>query len=227
MKIMVFDTETTGLPKSRKSLLENTEEWPYIVQLSCLTYDTDTLQICSMSDNIVRLPEGFVIDPFCVKIHGITSEMSQLLGCDRYDAIINFMVDFDKADLVIAHNMEFDKNVLLVEMIRENKESKENKELDEHIIDSFRHSIKMCCTMQEGLELCNIKRKYKNSPNEYVKFPSLSELHNYCFGYIPIKLHNSLNDSIVCLRCFYKMRYNKDIALENGRLSEMIELLKP
>ena len=38
-KIIIFDTETTGLPKSRQSLVNNTEEWPYIVQFSYIIYD--------------------------------------------------------------------------------------------------------------------------------------------------------------------------------------------
>jgi DNA polymerase III epsilon subunit-like protein len=226
---MVFDTETTGLPKSRKSLLENTEEWPFIVQLSWLTYDTETSTICSISDNIIRLPEGFIIDPFCVKIHGITSEMSEIHGINRYIALIKFMDEFDMSDIVIAHNMDFDKNVLLVELIREKNER--NNSVDNYYIESKKtmilQSTKMGCTMQDGLNLCNIKATFRNSPKEYVKFPTLGELHNRCFGFVPKKLHNSLNDSVVCLRCFYQMRFNKDIILENEQLREMIEEMKP
>lgn len=229
MKIMVFDTETTGLPKSRKSLLENTEEWPFIVQLSWLTYDTETSTICSISDNIIRLPDGFVMSDECIAIHGISNEMSRIKGINRYAALIKFMDEFEKVDLVIAHNMDFDKNGLLVELIREKNER--NNSVDNYYIESriimLLRSTKLGCTMQDGMNFCNIIATYKNSPKKYVKFPTLGELHNRCFGFVPKKLHNSLNDSVVCLRCFYQLRFNKDIVLENEQLREMIELLKP
>jgi len=33
MKILVFDTETTGLPE-RSSSIKETDKWPYIIQIS-------------------------------------------------------------------------------------------------------------------------------------------------------------------------------------------------
>ena len=41
MKLFVFDTETTGLPKKNANMLDNLEGWPYIVQLSFMIYDTE------------------------------------------------------------------------------------------------------------------------------------------------------------------------------------------
>jgi len=64
--------------------------------------------------------------------------------------------------------------------------------------------------MQESLEICNIKALTKDG-KEYVKFPSLTELHKYLFNVVPKKLHNSLNDVLICLRCFYKMHFDVDI----------------
>ena len=34
MKIIIFDTETTGLPKDYKGSIYDSDNWPYIVQLS-------------------------------------------------------------------------------------------------------------------------------------------------------------------------------------------------
>jgi glycosyltransferase involved in cell wall biosynthesis len=41
----------------------------------------------------------------------------------------------------------------------------------------------------------------------YKKFPKLVELYQKIFGVTPKNLHNSLNDVIVCLRCFIKLKY--------------------
>ena len=38
-KIIIFDTETTGLPKTKDALVTSTELWPYIVQFSYIIYD--------------------------------------------------------------------------------------------------------------------------------------------------------------------------------------------
>ena len=41
MKVLVFDTETTGLPTERNASITNMEAWPHIVQLSYILYDVD------------------------------------------------------------------------------------------------------------------------------------------------------------------------------------------
>ena len=41
MKVLVFDTETTGLPTERNASISDLKAWPYIVQLSYILYDVD------------------------------------------------------------------------------------------------------------------------------------------------------------------------------------------
>ena len=41
MKVLVFDTETTGLPTERNASISDLEVWPHIVQLSYILYDVD------------------------------------------------------------------------------------------------------------------------------------------------------------------------------------------
>ena len=51
MKVLVFDTETTGLPKKGASL-SHPELFPYIVQISWLVFDFHALtQNPSLSQN--------------------------------------------------------------------------------------------------------------------------------------------------------------------------------
>ena len=38
-RILIFDTETTGLPEKYASIRDY-EKWPYIIQLSYIIYDT-------------------------------------------------------------------------------------------------------------------------------------------------------------------------------------------
>ena len=66
------------------------------------------------------------------------------------------------------------------------------------------------CTLRETIQLCNIE-KMKTNGTTYLKFPKLSELHEKLFGITPNNLHNSLNDVLVTLRCFIKLKYNTDL----------------
>ena len=45
MKFLVFDTETTGLPKSKYAEPEDTWQFPYVVQLSWLIFNTGTNKV--------------------------------------------------------------------------------------------------------------------------------------------------------------------------------------
>ena len=41
MKLLVFDTETTGLPLERNASIYKPELWPHIIQISFILYDTE------------------------------------------------------------------------------------------------------------------------------------------------------------------------------------------
>ena len=216
-RILVFDTETTGLPKSRFSHPENTSEWPYIVQLSYIVYNTVLTKVEKVVDHIIRVPDGVSINEKCVSLHGISNERSLSEGIPIETCLSEFLTDFQTVDLVVAHNMEFDLNMIQVEMWR-------RKDFYEQMIPIIRDSAKLFCTMQEGTDLCRIKSLFNKSKDPY-KFPNLAELHQYLFSTLPINLHNSLNDVLICLRCYYKMKYDKDISKESTTISELMKIV--
>jgi DNA polymerase III epsilon subunit-like protein len=215
---MVFDTETTGLPKYMKHTpnQNNLNNWPHIVQLSYIIYDTDTDSVLNITDHIIRVPEGVQITEENAAIHGITQEISQQ-GIPLNMALDEFMVEFDNMDLIIAHNIEFDKKMLMAELYR----------LDYILcVDKIHTSTKYVCTMQEGIDLCNIKAFTKIEKKEYIKWPTLAELCQHLFNYEPTNLHNALNDVAICLRCFLKMRFDVDVCEKNDTILQMINKLK-
>ena len=59
MKILVFDTETTGLPEKNASIYD-TDKWPHIVQLSYVLYDMETNHSI-IQDNYIKIDESVVI----------------------------------------------------------------------------------------------------------------------------------------------------------------------
>jgi DNA polymerase III epsilon subunit-like protein len=227
-KIIIFDTETTGLPKSRQSLVNNTEEWPYIVQFSYIIYDLTTNQIEVVSDHIIKLEEDIDIPEESSKIHGITKEISNEKGVSIKEVIDRFIVDLSDCELLIAHNLEFDLNVLIVELIRMNRyaellEDDVSIDLNNTAYKKITN-IEKYCTMKETEKKCNIKAVSKTG-KEYTKYPTLGELHYYLFKSYPKNLHNSLNDILICLRCFYMLQKKEDICTINIEIKQMLQSL--
>ena len=128
--------------------------------------------------------------------------------------------------MVVAHNLEFDLKILRADIMRILTKSLDEKLISKYnnFISELKSSTKLYCTMQESIDLCNIKITNKNG-KEYTKFPKLSELHDKLFQTTPNNLHNSLNDVLVCLRCFYKMVYEKDILEVSEELNNLFRKL--
>ena len=126
--------------------------------------------------------------------------------------------------------MEFDMNMLLVELWRWRKNNNEDPDFKKKYIGLMGdlNKCKKYCTMQESVDLCNIVAVSSRDGKEFVKFPSLSELHNHLFGFIPSNLHNSLNDVIICLRCFHMINQgNVDICEVNNDIKKLMYELTP
>ena len=240
MKILFFDTETTGLSKTRELSYAVLDKWPYIVQFSYLIYDdqNNNNNLIKIRDHIMKLPATFQMDQENIQIHGITNEISQKKGIHFENIIEEVVKDFQSVDLIVAHNLEFDLNLLKIEMMRKilnyrlidsftfpmkTRSKNKNEKMFYSFLDLLKINKNYFCTMQESVDLCNIKKM--NSMGEYLKFPKLCELHFKLFQCEAKHLHNSLNDILICMRCFYKLKYGEDIREKNKKIKKMIDLL--
>ena len=198
------DVETTGLPSKYNAKVEELEVWPYIVQFSWIVYDTDEMDLLEIKDYIIKLKNNMLIPSESTKIHGITNEMMLEKGKSIEQVLYRFYEDLGKSSMVIAHNLKFDKSMVHVESIRNGIEFSLDNKVE-------------FCTMIYGNPICKLTRI--NYQQKVVsKFPKLIELYEKLFNEVPNNLHNSLNDVLVCFRCFYKMRYNLDILQEDDKL---------
>jgi DNA polymerase III epsilon subunit-like protein len=122
--ILVFDTETTGLPIGEDSVNEEStlENWPKIVQLSYILYNPTTMEIISQSEegnDIIRLkPDQYPIPKESSEVHGITDEISMSQGRPIEVAIGEFIDAFNKSNSLVAHNIQYDINVVCAELLR-------------------------------------------------------------------------------------------------------------
>ena len=220
MRTLVFDSETTGLSKTQIISPSTIHLWPHIVQFSYIVFDMDSNEIVKIKDSIIKVPDGFTITEENAKIHGITTEISLVKGVDLLPVLEEFFADFDSADHIVGHNVSFDINMIKAELQRLIMNSSDKKLHD--YLTTINTSKKFYCTMQETIELCAIEMKDKYG-RPYKKFPKLVELYQKMFGVTPKNLHNSLNDVIVCLRCFIKLKYEIDIVERSEEVKQMIK----
>lgn len=205
MKYIVYDTETTGLIPKKAGY----ETYPHIVQFSYIVYE-DTIRVYDEIINVsIEIPQE------STNIHKITTEMSRNSSVKIEDCLLPFLEECINADLIIGHNLNFDNAMVICELERYKDSLPHDDDERENVgrmIQRFLNSA-FYCTMQETIDYCNIVRTFNKSPKTYVKFPKLIELHDKMFGKdtLSVDLHNSLNDVLVCFRCFYKYKFGVDI----------------
>lgn len=196
MKILFFDTETTGLISKTV--------FPYIVQFSYIVYDTETSSIILKYDEIIKLPPTIEIPEESTNIHHITTEMSKNSTVEILDCLKEFIANCKEVDLIVGHNLLFDNQMVIGELKRHQG--------DEYI--TLFTSMKFYCTMQETTKFCNISATTKMM-SRYIKYPKLIELHDKLFGEntLSLPLHNSFNDVMVCFKCYFKYRHDIEVAI--------------
>lgn len=215
MRVLIFDTETTGLPKSRSINPDSLHLWPHIVQFSYIIYDVTDNDICVIEDNIIRVADDVEISQESAAIHGITNEISKSGGVDLNQVLSGFFGALKNVDMLVGHNISFDINVVVVELLRIIYNQSNTVPVDEllsyktylHMLNNYQN---IHCTMQNSIDMCAIKVMGKNG-REYNKFPKLSELHQKLFGSVPNNLHNSLNDILITLRCYIMITLKMDV----------------
>ena len=213
MRVLVFDTETTGLPKTKVISPDTLDKWPHIVQFSYIIYDTSINELIETQNYIIKVGENVVISEESIQIHGITNESSRCRGIHLIKVFKEFFDNLRSCQVVVGHNISFDINMVRVELLRMiHFNSITRKELYDlktnlYFLNNFKN---VKCTMKKSIELCCIQAIDKQGQT-YLKFPKLVELHQKLFDSVPNNLHNSFNDVLITLRCFIKMELNKDL----------------
>ena len=195
MNVLVLDTETTGLPitKSFNNYYPYTQLDKYercrIVSICWYKYNNGKL--VKKFYNIIK-PENFQIDndSYACGINKITHEIANEKGILINDVFEELYQDLNSVDTIVAHNLNFDKNILLAELYRHNKNN---------IINLFL-SKNMYCTMLNGVDITKIS--FKNGTN---KVPKLVELYKHYFNEEFDDAHNAEADVLACAKCYFKM----------------------
>lgn len=191
---LIFDTETTGLPKNKQAPLTDFDNWPRVVQLAWQLHDGRG-NLLSAKNLIVR-PEGFTIPFNAEKVHGISTQRALDEGEPLDEVLERFTKDLQKAQVVIGHNiLDFDIKILGAEYLRSGMQ---NAILEKEAID----------TQLVSTEYCAIP----GGRGGQYKWPTLIELHTRLFGEGFGDAHDAAYDVSANARCFFGLIHESVVA---------------
>lgn len=221
---LIFDVETTGLlPKNyTKDFPKNVCNLPRILQISFILYDIEHRQLIETYNQYIW-QDIKTIDPIITNLTGIDMNLMNKRGIPMEHALEALLKAFCKSTCVVAHNLDFDSRMIMIECERyKDHLSESTYSLLPALFDAtfvLDYGISLECTMMMTVNFCNLERE--NARGTYKKLPKLVELYQILFDKIPENLHNSMVDVFACLRCYLKYKYNMD--LEEEVFQKMID----
>ena len=182
---LIFDTETTGLPRNYSAPISDTDNWPRMVQLAWQLHGPMG-ELIEAKNFIVR-PEGYDIPFNSEKIHGISTERALREGADLAFVLAEFAKSVAQARFAVGQNISFDIPVVGCEYFRKGME---NPIPALGVLDTMSEVTANLCKIPGG-------RGYK--------FPKLIELHTHLFGEGFSAAHNASADVEATARCFLEL----------------------
>lgn len=206
---LIFDTETTGLPRNYNAPITETENWPRMVQLAWQMHD-DLGNLIEVHDYIVY-PEGYDIPFNAAKIHGITTERARAEGSPLAEVLAHFNDALKKSRYAVGHNIGFDMNIVGCEYVRAGSETTLQNKI---VLDT--------CTEQTAI-LCQLP----GGKGGKFKLPNLAELHDKLFNESFDEAHNAAFDVEATARVFLELLRQRhftesDLQAGEGYLTKFI-----
>ncbi len=183
---LIYDTETTGLPKDYNAPLSDFDNWPRLVQLAWQTHNSSG-ELMEVKNFIIK-PEGFEIPYGAEKIHGISTERANREGQSLDFVLAEFNRSIEKAHTIAGHNIEFDNSITGCEFLRMEIET---GLFEKNIVDTKDLSTGFCAL--------------PGGRGGKYKWPKLSELHQKLFGRGFEEAHNAAADVQATARCFLEL----------------------
>lgn len=185
--VLVFDSETTGLPPKGAKYDTDFASFPHVVQLSWFLNG-------NFQDYIIK-PEGWEIPIEATAIHGISTERALEYGTPFNFVANHFIHDCLIAKKIVGHNIYFDSSIIKANILR-----LEIPEFYTVHVEPALDKDKRICTMMKTIKFVNAKFANGNGG----KFPKLEELYFHLFKE-DFPAHNSLEDVKATLRCADKL----------------------
>lgn len=184
---IIFDTETTGLPRNDHAPLSDSDNWPRCVQIAWQVHDAEGKMV-EHQDYVIR-PDGYTIPYDSEKIHGIATELAEEIGQPLEEVADRFLESLKKAKFVVGQNIDFDLKIMGAEFYRLG-------------IENPFETMKVLDTCTEvTAQLCQLP----GGRGGRFKFPTLTELHEFLFEESFEEAHNATADVEATTRCFLEL----------------------
>ena len=198
---LIFDTETTGLPKRWNAPITDVDNWPRCIQIAWQLHDE--LGNCIEHQDYLIRPDGFNIPYDAEKIHGISTELATEQGLPLSEVLELFNTALSKTTFVVGQNLGFDLNIMGCEFHRLQVTTPLN-ELP--VLDT--------CT-EKTAALCQIP----GGRGGKFKLPTLTELHQFLFHKPFGEAHNATADVEATTRCFLELIRRKEFTIDQLQAS--------
>jgi len=199
---LIFDTETTGLPKSWNAPITDTDNWPRCIQIAWQLHDAMG-NLIEHRDFLIK-PDGFNIPFDAERIHGISTELAQEQGISLEEGLALFNQVLQKTSFVVGQNVSFDINILGCEFHRLGIQNNLTKL---PFLDT--------CT-EKSATLCELS----GGRGGKFKLPTLTELHKHLFAVDFEEAHNATADVEATTRCFLELIRLKEFTKEELKVDE-------
>jgi len=183
---LVFDTETTGLPRNYNAPISDSDNWPRLVQLAWAWYDAEGNR-WDYHNHIIK-PEGFVIPADAAKVHRISTEKALAEGKPLREILDIFVKEVSRARHIVGHNVDFDERIVGAELFRL------------AMPNVFLLANKLCT-----MKLSSSAIKVSNGRGGY-KWFTLSDLHQHLFSEKFDDAHDAMVDVFACGRCLFGLK---------------------
>ncbi len=184
---LIFDTETTGLPKRWDAPISDTENWPRCIQIAWQLHDAMG-NLIEHQDYLIR-PDGFNIPFDAERIHGISTELATEQGVPLVGVLEKFNVALSKATFIVGQNIGFDINIMGSEFYRLDMET----------------PLTALPVLDTCTEVTAELLQLPGGRGGKYKLPNLTELHQYLFGVPFAEAHNATADVEATTRCFLEL----------------------
>ena len=184
---LIFDTETTGLPRNWNAPITDTDNWPRCIQIAWQLHD-EFGNLIEHQDYLVK-PDGFNIPYDAERIHGISTELAEEQGIPLSEVLEKFNLALAKSRFVVGQNVGFDVNIMGCEFHRLGIES------------PMSHMPVLDTCTETTAELLRLP----GGRGGKFKLPTLTELHQYLFGEPFAEAHNATADVEATTRCFLQL----------------------
>lgn len=200
---LVFDVETTGLPRFPPRRPKGTFYPPHelaaydsarLIEVAWKGFSRDGAKLCEFSTLVCpERPASFRMCPRAAEVHHISKADVRRKGIDTGEALAALAEHLHRYPntVLVGHSIAYDWHVVASEAFRQGHMT----------LYDLMLAVPLRCTMHENTLRCGLRRE-----NGLPKWPSLDELATHLFGKDRpvVQRHRALGDVTLTAHCFFE-----------------------